>query len=316
MIGPVPGMPAVPHVPGMPHGDRHGRHGWSGGVAGVVGVLIAVGPSAVLACAAWPSWSLWLLACGVCLSCGWGRGDPRDSSCRVPQPAWPACSGFVVRVRVHVGFVFLARWWLFVAGCRRRGWCRCCGWAGCSALGAFSGSSSAERNQMPEGSGGVGVAVGVGVEEWSAGGAAEPVPLALVVAVETGFLRLRLDDGGAGHHRALGHARPGSERSGAGRVSAAALQSRWRCRSGSAGCVRSSGVPSGWVDDGGGQAFTGSRAGSVRRTPVVLVSCARALKLRRRRLLLTTNTLEKAIAAPASIGLSSPSAASGIAAVL
>ena len=39
-------------------------------------------------------------------------------------------------------------------------------------------------------------------------------------------------------------------------------------------------------------------------------------KRRRRRLLVTTNTLENAIAAPASIGLSSPAAASGRAATL
>ena len=39
-------------------------------------------------------------------------------------------------------------------------------------------------------------------------------------------------------------------------------------------------------------------------------------KVRSRRLLLTTKTLEKAIAAPASIGLSRPSAASGMAATL
>ncbi|WP_454299710.1 hypothetical protein [Salana multivorans] len=31
--------------------------------------------------------------------------------------------GFVVWVRVHVGFVFLARWWLFVAGCSPSGMC-------------------------------------------------------------------------------------------------------------------------------------------------------------------------------------------------
>jgi hypothetical protein len=40
------------------------------------------------------------------------------------------------------------------------------------------------------------------------------------------------------------------------------------------------------------------------------------VKERSRRLLPTTNTLEKAIAAPASIGLSRPSATSGIAATL
>ena len=40
------------------------------------------------------------------------------------------------------------------------------------------------------------------------------------------------------------------------------------------------------------------------------------LKPRRRRLLLTTNTDENAMAAPANMGLSRPSAASGIAAVL
>ena len=39
-------------------------------------------------------------------------------------------------------------------------------------------------------------------------------------------------------------------------------------------------------------------------------------KRRRRRLLVTTNTLENAIAAPASIGLSRPAAASGRAATL
>lgn len=43
---------------------------------------------------------------------------------------------------------------------------------------------------------------------------------------------------------------------------------------------------------------------------------ALARKARSRRLLLTTKTLDRAIAAPASIGLSSPSAASGTAAVL
>ena len=42
----------------------------------------------------------------------------------------------------------------------------------------------------------------------------------------------------------------------------------------------------------------------------------RQRKRRRRRLLLTTNTLEKAIASPASIGLSSPAAARGKAATL
>ena len=40
------------------------------------------------------------------------------------------------------------------------------------------------------------------------------------------------------------------------------------------------------------------------------------VKARSRRLLLTTNTLDNAMAAPASMGLSSPSAASGIAATL
>ena len=42
----------------------------------------------------------------------------------------------------------------------------------------------------------------------------------------------------------------------------------------------------------------------------------REVKARSRRLLLTTNTLDNAMAAPASMGLSSPSAASGIAATL
>src|SRR5690554_1244468 len=42
----------------------------------------------------------------------------------------------------------------------------------------------------------------------------------------------------------------------------------------------------------------------------------RGLKPRRRRLLLTTKTLERAMAAPAIIGLSIPAAASGIAATL
>ena len=45
-------------------------------------------------------------------------------------------------------------------------------------------------------------------------------------------------------------------------------------------------------------------------------STARLLKERRRRLLPTTKTLENAIAAPASMGLSSPRAASGIASTL
>jgi hypothetical protein len=46
------------------------------------------------------------------------------------------------------------------------------------------------------------------------------------------------------------------------------------------------------------------------------ISSLRLWKRRRRRLLLTTNTLEKAIAPAAMIGLSRPATASGIAATL
>src|SRR5690606_28015395 len=66
--------------------------------------------------------------------------------------------------------------------------------------------------------------------------------------------------------------------------------------------------------DGGHGVLLGTAAG--RGQAVDGASVARLRKERRRRLLPTTNTLENAIAAPASIGFSSPSAASGIAAVL
>ncbi|MGC0381029.1 hypothetical protein RKD33_001246 [Streptomyces sp. SAI-129] len=59
-------------------------------------------------------------------------------------------------------------------------------------------------------------------------------------------------------------------------------------------------------------ARTGSADGPVRRP----VGQSAALKLRRRRLLPTTKTEEKAMAAPAIIGLRSPAAASGRAATL
>lgn len=48
----------------------------------------------------------------------------------------------------------------------------------------------------------------------------------------------------------------------------------------------------------------------------VVYHCAALLKLRSRRLFPTTNTLEKAMAAPASMGFRSPRAASGIARTL
>ena len=49
---------------------------------------------------------------------------------------------------------------------------------------------------------------------------------------------------------------------------------------------------------------------------MIVVGCGARLKLRSRRALTTTETLERAIAAPAISGLSSPAAASGSAATL
>lgn len=64
------------------------------------------------------------------------------------------------------------------------------------------------------------------------------------------------------------------------------------------------------------QAASGSQAGAGPAGAGSLASSARALKVRSLRLFDTTNTEERAIAAPASIGFSSPKAAKGIAAVL
>ena len=62
---------------------------------------------------------------------------------------------------------------------------------------------------------------------------------------------------------------------------------------------------------------SGSRTTGLQNQRALLrIQRARLRKERRRRLLPTTKTLEKAIAAPASIGFSRPSAASGIAATL
>lgn len=57
---------------------------------------------------------------------------------------------------------------------------------------------------------------------------------------------------------------------------------------------------------------------SARRSGVLIVMGhrPRSLNVRSLRLLVTTNTLDRAIAAPASIGFRSPNAASGMAAVL
>src|SRR5699024_2274599 len=73
-----------------------------------------------------------------------------------------------------------------------------------------------------------GVAIGVGVEQRAARGAAQPVPLAVVIAVETSGLGVGLDDRGAGHHWAFGHLGVGglSDGVGARRVAAAAAARR------------------------------------------------------------------------------------------
>src|SRR5699024_2068979 len=139
----------------------------------------------------------------------------------------------------------------------------------------------------------------VGVEQGATAGAAQPVASAFVVAEQARGLGDALDHGPALHHRADGHViRRGAHKVRAsfglhgsvGRMTAAAV-----------------GVLVGGV---------------VHSFPSIGVSCrlsqffAMEVKPRRRRLLPTTKTLEKAIAAPASMGLSMPSAAIGIAAVL
>src|SRR5699024_8049727 len=125
-----------------------------------------------------------------------------------------------------------------------------------------------------------------------------------------------LDDRGAGHHRAFGHLGVGglSDGVGARRVAAAAATGRGDGQAQVFVCSHR-GFPSCCVMTVG-QAFTGSRAGAGPAGAGALSSSARALKVRNRRLLETTNTDDSAMAAPASIGLSSPKAASGIAAVL
>jgi len=74
-----------------------------------------------------------------------------------------------------------------------------------------------------------------------------------------------------------------------------------------------------WIRAASGGTRRGGPSGPPRRGAGRSVGCpgqSAALKARRRRLLLTTNTEEKAIAAPASMGLSMPEAASGSAATL
>ena len=106
MIGPVPGMTAVPHVTGIP--------GMTGMIvrAGVVCVAVVVAVAA-----RWVVLAVSVVTGGVVVT----RVIHRAVS-RMPGMAG-VLLGFVVWVRVHVGFVFLARWWLFVAGCSPSGMC-------------------------------------------------------------------------------------------------------------------------------------------------------------------------------------------------
>src|SRR5699024_2773485 len=168
--------------------------------------------------------------------------------------------------------------------------------------------------------GGVDVSVRIGVEERPAGTAAQPVALTLVIAIEASGIRLGLHDGGTDHDRALGHVCGRGLCGGlcAGRVAAATASLGGRgigevevLMCSHQVCPFSLGDDRWMV-----QTATGSRVGAGPAGAGSLASSARALKVRSLRLFDTTNTEERAIAAPASIGLSSPKAARGIAAVL